>query len=310
MASLQDELVECVYLRKLKTIKKLLRRGARINGANSQGITPLLAGCLQLDAPMIKSLATLGADVNASLAGDDDDTLLFVAAQNGNVSVIEALVELGADVNAPNNNSFTPVLVAAQYGHVEAIRVFAKFGGDVNFPNNDGITPIYIAAQNGHVEAIKALVKLGANVNTPNSDGATPLFVGVQSGHVEVVKALPKLGANVNTPANNGATPVHIAAHNGNTKVIKALYKLGADMKPTSYICSIAEVAEQLDHPKALQLIVKILNKLTDKCEFCGCSSKRLKRCATCLKACYCSSGCQLQDWRKHKKRCSDKAVT
>ena len=131
------------------------------------------------------------------------------------------------------------------------------------------------------------------------------LYVAAMTGHVDAIKVFVKLGADVNATVSNGATPVLVAARDGRVDAIKALYKLGADRKPASFPLSLSDVAQYLNHTEALQLIDKIMVKLLRECEFCGCSSKRVKACAKCGKVRYCSSDCQLQDWKKHKKECA-----
>jgi hypothetical protein len=95
-----------------------------------------------------------------------------------------------------------------------------------------------------------------------------------------------------------------MAAQSGHVDVIKLLYKLGADMAPTAAKYSALNLAEAFDHAEAVILIEKILNKMTSECEFCGCSTKRLKVCSRCEKVCYCSRDCQVKDYKKHKKEC------
>mmetsp|Transcript_7292 Transcript_7292/g.13828 ORF Transcript_7292/g.13828 Transcript_7292/m.13828 type:complete len:99 (+) Transcript_7292:2-298(+) len=94
-----------------------------------------------------------------------------------------------------------------------------------------------------------------------------------------------------------------MAAQQGHVEVIKMLYKFGADMKP-DFKRSVAEMALFCNKKEALQLIEKILSKLTSECEYCGCSSKRLKLCSKCEKVRYCSRECQVSDYKKHKKEC------
>jgi hypothetical protein len=87
--------------------------------------------------------------------------------------------------------------------------------------------------------------------------------------------------------------------------MIKLLYKLGADMRPASSLHKTAiEVAQESEQEEAVQLINKIQSKLTNECEGCGCSSRRLKVCSKCEKVRYCSVECQRQDHKKHKKEC------
>jgi ankyrin repeat protein len=192
-------------------------------------------------------------------------------------------------------------------GNVKAIRNYVKMGADVNSPDEDGWTPVLIAAQYGHVHVIRALAEHGADLNTPNNDGTTPVYIAAQEGHVEVIKVLVKHGADMNTPKDDGGTPVLAAAHRGHADVIKLLYKLGADMKLDSTQFSMKQLAQDENNTKALQRINKILNKLNSNCELCGSSSKRLKVCSKCEKVRYCSRECQVQDYKKHKKECHAK---
>ena len=61
-----------------------------------------------------------------------------------------------------------------------------QLGADLNSPKDEGFTPAYIAACNGHVDTLRLLHELGANLDTPANDGATPAHVSAHQGHVEV----------------------------------------------------------------------------------------------------------------------------
>jgi hypothetical protein len=79
-------------------------------------------------------------------------------------------------------------------------------------------------------------------------------------------------------------------------------------MKTVSTSSSMKQLAQENKHSEAVQVIDKILNKLTNKkCDFCGSSSYRLKVCSKCWKGSYCSRQCQVQDYKKHKKECHGK---
>jgi hypothetical protein len=78
-------------------------------------------------------------------------------------------------------------------------------------------------------------------------------------------------------------------------------------MKPNSMSFTMKQIAQEYENTEAMQLIDKILTKLTNNCELCGSSSKRLKVCSKCEKVRYCSRECQVQDHKKHKKECHAK---
>ncbi|KXZ44156.1 hypothetical protein GPECTOR_72g603 [Gonium pectorale] len=56
-----------------------------------------------------------------------------------------------------------PLYVAAQNGHLEAIVALLQAGANKDAAREDGWTPLHIAAQNGHVAVLAALLQAGAN---------------------------------------------------------------------------------------------------------------------------------------------------
>ena len=93
-----------------------------------------------------------------------------------------AATELGT-VNETTQCGFTPLFVAAQNGHLEVVRALVtELGANVN-QVNQGSTPLRIATERGHVEVVRALVtELGADVNQATLDGKTPLIVAAHYG--------------------------------------------------------------------------------------------------------------------------------
>jgi hypothetical protein len=289
------------YDGRVDMITLLAELGGDLNMPSIAGFTPVFIAAQQGHVDVVRLVAELGADINT--ISIDGCTPVYMAAQKGHEDVIRVLAEFGVDLNCPQEDGCTPVYIASRNNHVQIVRTLAELGADINTSTNNGCTPMSVAAQDGHVDVIKTLAEFGGDVNTPDDDGSTPVYAAAQYGHVGVVKVLAKLGANVNTPKNSGGTPVLVAALEGQTAVIKALYKLGADMKP-DFEFSVAKLAQDENRTEALQLIEKIMNKLTKECDFCGSSSKRLKLCSKCEKVRYCSRECQVQDYKKHKKEC------
>ena len=60
---------------------------------------------------------------------------------------------------------------AALERHCDVIQLLHQLGANVNAANNDDCTPVYAAAKQGHCDVIRLLRELGANVNTASKDG-------------------------------------------------------------------------------------------------------------------------------------------
>jgi ankyrin repeat protein len=91
---------------------------------------------------------------------------LHTCAEKGHLDVARDLIEAGADVNAKDNNGFTPLCFCAKKGHLDVARALIEAGADVNakVDNGDnGVTPLYVCAQEGHPEVARALIKAGSN---------------------------------------------------------------------------------------------------------------------------------------------------
>ena len=85
---------------------------------------------------------------------------LHWAAYEGQVEAMEALVELGADIEAKMDAGDTPLHTAAVYGHVDAVKALVALGADMQATATDGATALHLAADYGHSEAVQALLEL------------------------------------------------------------------------------------------------------------------------------------------------------
>ncbi len=134
---------------------------ARLNNTslNELGASPFVLAALVADADLMRVLAELGADPLTRT--DDNSTALMAAAGLGTRSpgedagtedeVLEAVrtaLELGADIDAVNDDGETPMHGAAYKNLPRAVRLLAENGADIevwNQRNKYGWTPLTIA---------------------------------------------------------------------------------------------------------------------------------------------------------------------
>jgi ankyrin repeat protein len=158
-------------LSSLELVKKLAAKGADVNArmtrraninntrANELGATPLWLAALTCDAELLKVLAGVGADPLAKNA--ENSTALMVAAgiasrspgedpgtERETVDTLQALLDLGVDINAVDNNGETAMHGAAYRNSPAAVKFLAAKGAKIDLWNKDdkfGWTPLAIA---------------------------------------------------------------------------------------------------------------------------------------------------------------------
>lgn len=103
---------------------------------------------------------------------------LSEAIPAGDAATVRALLDEGADVNAPNEQGMTPLFMAARSGDTEIVRLLLEASADVNATfNEQHLVPLSAAVAEGYAEVVRLLLEAGADVNVTTSDGTTLLLV-------------------------------------------------------------------------------------------------------------------------------------
>lgn len=147
--------------------------------------------------------------------GDNEFTLLHLAAQWGYTDLVKALiVAKGAGVNTKDKDRRTPLHLAAENGHKEVVdALLEKDGIKINEQDKkEGYTPLHLALILGRVDVANALIKKGANVHIEDDYGMTPLYLAIRGDHEELVVAMSKARkVYINVKNCAGYTPRDLA---------------------------------------------------------------------------------------------------
>jgi ankyrin repeat protein len=155
---------------------------------------------------------------------------LVLAARDGHIDTVKALLDKGADVNAKADKGFTALQAAAASGHTEIVRLLLARGADVNAVGFFGSNPLRIAAWNGHFDTVRTLLAQGADVNARENAGETALLQMGSKGYLPIVQLLLEHGADVNARDNKDRTPLMGAAQAGKTDLVRLLLTRGVDV--------------------------------------------------------------------------------
>ncbi len=86
-------------------------------------------------------------------------TLLTYAAENGNLELVNLLLEKKSDVNAKSEEGGTPLAFAAQKGHADVVKVLIEKKANPNEVLSNGLTPLAVAVNKGHLTAVDIMLK-------------------------------------------------------------------------------------------------------------------------------------------------------
>jgi ankyrin repeat protein len=126
----------------------------------------------------------------------------------------------------------TMLLVAARQGDADKALAALDCRADVNACDSFGLTALHYFAERGHEAVVRELLVRGADPNPKNTFQETPLHRACKEGRTEVVKLLLDNHADVNARDENQDTPLHKAAwHKENNQIVKMLLEKGADFK-------------------------------------------------------------------------------
>jgi uncharacterized protein len=109
----------------LKSVEFLISKGIDIDVGVSG--SPLSTAVTAKRADIACVLLKAGA--NANLEFPDDWTILMSAIVIADISIVQALVQYGANINAVNCNGETALTIAKRTGHVDKIEYLIGAGG-------------------------------------------------------------------------------------------------------------------------------------------------------------------------------------
>lgn len=145
------------------------------------------------DLDRVRKLLAAGADCNARDGGGA--TALMLAAQAGNLALVQALIAAGADVNATDERSWG-ALTKAVYnadldrGFADVAQALIDAGANIEAPIGYGVRPLMLAAGYGETAVVEALLNAGADVLARNEGGLTALMMVKQKHYVDVINLL------------------------------------------------------------------------------------------------------------------------
>jgi ankyrin repeat protein len=209
-------------------IRILLKAGADCNARTRDGFTPLTVAAANAHLDAFNELLRYGAETHL----DDDAqnrTVYHFAAHGGSAAIIRAIAEsVPALKVGAVAGGYTPLMMAAENGHVDAVRALIGVGADPQGTGTRGGTALHVAAQAARVEVMDVLLRAGADVDQATTGGVTPLMLAAGRGRHRAVRYLLDQGANPKLRDNKGRSAADIARMEGHEKLAERLSRLAS----------------------------------------------------------------------------------
>ncbi len=226
-STLEGELHNATIARDSPRVEYLLKRGAKIDAPDTEGLTPLMVAVKSGDLSMINGFLEYGA--NPSLQDDDGWTAVMHAVRGNDPKIMRLLGKFKPKFNLVNRDGMTALGLAAYTNKANAAVAMLDSGA-----NPDDVmgaakyTALMIAAKQDNQQMMQTLLQYKANPNARNVGGVTALMIAAVRNQDMPMTLLLKSGADASIKDEEGKTALDLARENGSDKAAKVLEEQSA----------------------------------------------------------------------------------
>uniref|UniRef100_A0A7M4EEW0 Uncharacterized protein n=1 Tax=Crocodylus porosus TaxID=8502 RepID=A0A7M4EEW0_CROPO len=194
-------------------------------------------------------------DINAVNASYE--TLLHIAAANGQIAVMEYLIKKGAKLEVKDSQGKTPLHRAAEKGHDDAVKVLLQAGAYIYSLDEAAKTPLHLAAQNHHSHILNRILKEEAK---RYRNQHSFLHMAALKDDSSLAQMILKNGATVDAKDEKGQSALGYAVSQGFEKTVKVLLEAGASLSPDTMVSALFKAVQKNLHG----IVAALVDKGTD----------------------------------------------
>ena len=165
----------------------------------------------------------LSDNARLAVAEEQADYHLQWIINNDRPDILEKLLQLPFDLDAPDANGFNPVMHALRK-EPPVLEMLLSHGADPNVLSN-GFPPIISATISGNKDAVKTLLYWRANLEATDSNGNTALMRAAAGGYFEIAELLLLAGADPHHVNEKGEDALTLAARGEHQDIANMLRK-------------------------------------------------------------------------------------
>eukprot|EP00854_Cymbomonas_tetramitiformis_P014018 gene14018-16571_t len=270
----------CVSRASREAMSMLAEAGLDLNATDDNGLTPVHTAALSGEAAMLPALLAAGAGVSvpdktgctplqlAVTLGKPDEFVERWTMRGGGVheagyiAVAKALIDAGADVNAPLSGKRTLLHCAASKGLEEMTAFLLGAGADKDAQDEEGRTPLMLHLQlyktvidagmltfmlpsKGWPALQKGLLDAGGDLDLVDKEKKSALHIALATANMKAAKELIAKGAAKDLTDADGKTPLYYALVEGDKDLVEALMAGGGEAgakTPLQKACAVKDM--------------------------------------------------------------------
>ena len=159
---------------------------------------PLVRAVMNDDLDEVKARVMMRAKVNARDKSRDGMSPLHAAVENGNIEIIQFLLDSGAKTNIRDFEKRTPLMMMDGDATPEIFDLLIRYGAKTQLVDKEKNTVLHNFVGNADdAEMVRLLINHGIDPNAVNRSGETALMIAAENGQSDDVKALLESWADV-----------------------------------------------------------------------------------------------------------------
>lgn len=188
-------------------VHEWLAQGANVNARDerrkTKNSTPLMLAVASGHLEVVQALLQKGANPNLSDAGDESANIPQMLIENTDS---ETIASMGYCLGR------TPLILAAQSGNLEIVQAVIAARAELNTQDALGYTALHQACEHRNIDVVRELINAGADTTTKNLYEETVLIRPAQKCDLDLIRLLLEQNINVNAISTSGQTALALTA--------------------------------------------------------------------------------------------------
>ncbi|MFK7953267.1 MAG: ankyrin repeat domain-containing protein [Ekhidna sp.] len=252
----QEAFFQSVKSNAEKITKHLLSKKIDVNEYNEVGSTALITAVTNGNLALVDLLIENGADVNKHQETGLQATALMYAGYSNKEEIVNTLIENGANIDDVDINNDPAINWASYYGNIEAMKAMINNGASLNIKSKHGL-PVDVVYRLWHADSV-AQVFRNSSFGNELEKKEQFLVDAVREGNYAKAEKLLKKGVSANMLDGLESPLIHVTAEKGDVQMLKLLTDNGADLSIMNRVGqSAVTIAARFGHVDIVDFLIE-----------------------------------------------------